>query len=311
MPREEAARGVAGDDVGVDGHLELVADGVAGLDAVDRLAVLGVRLAADVVRDAGRGHQVALVGGVDEHPAAVGLAAERPDRDDPRPLLRRRRSSRSSHSSTNGGNGYGTIFKISPTGVLTTLHAFCTLPPYCADGGQPWAPLVEGTDGNFYGATVEYGANHGGTIFKITPKGALTTLFSFCDHSSSCTDGYAPVAGLVEGNDGNFYGTTPRGGNNSCQPGYGCGTIFKISPNGALTTLHSFEGSDGIAPYGLLIQGTDGDFYGTTTGGGNVLLRRTPAVARSLELKLEVLSHRCIPSAFSPAVPMGAPPQLD
>jgi uncharacterized repeat protein (TIGR03803 family) len=171
-------------------------------------------------------------------------------------------------TTTNGGAyGFGTVFKITPRGRLTTLHSFCPQPPYCVDGGQPWAGLIQGSDGNFYGTTVEYGVNHGGTVFKISPMGALTTLFSFCD-LSDCTDGYAPAASLVQATDGNLYGVTPRGGDNSCNSGLGCGTIFSMTPAGKLTTLHRFEKSDGYFPDSELIQGSDGDLYGTTSYGG-------------------------------------------
>lgn len=170
-------------------------------------------------------------------------------------------------TTTNGGNGFGTVFKITRNGLLTTLHTFCAQPPNCEDGGQPWAALIQGTDGKFYGTAVEYGVNHGGTVFKISKEGTLTALFSFCDQSN-CTNGYAPWAGLVQAADGNFYGTTFRGGDDSCLPGYGCGTVFRISPTGILTTLHRFDDSDGRFPSAGLLEATDGNLYGTTTTDG-------------------------------------------
>jgi len=103
----------------------------------------------------------------------------------------------------------------------------------------------------------------------MTPEGALTTLYSFCSQSR-CADGANPVAGLVQGTDGNFYGTTIVGGTGPC-PGMltpGCGTVFRITPQGALTTVHSFEGTDGTAPAGGLMQATSGLFYGTASMGG-------------------------------------------
>jgi uncharacterized repeat protein (TIGR03803 family) len=99
----------------------------------------------------------------------------------------------------------GTVFKITPGGTLTTLYSFCSQSG-CADGIQPEAGLVQGTDGNFYGTTAFGGANAEGTVFKITPGGTLTTLYSFCSQSG-CTDGIEPEAGLVQAG-GNFYGTT-------------------------------------------------------------------------------------------------------
>jgi len=168
-----------------------------------------------------------------------------------------------------GGTNYGcgTLFKITPGGMLTTLYNFCTQ-SRCADGQEPGG-LVQGTDGNLYGTT-SAGGNAAcgggcGTIFKITKTGTLTTL-----HSFDLTDGDNPSAGLIQAGDGNFYGVTYSGGanNRSCSPGT-CGTVFKMTPTGTLTTLHSFDYTDGANPGAPLIQASDGNFYGTTGGGGN------------------------------------------
>jgi uncharacterized repeat protein (TIGR03803 family) len=156
------------------------------------------------------------------------------------------------------GYGYGTVFEITQGGTLTTLHTFCS-ESNCADGTEPYAGLVQGTDGNFYGTTST-------TVFKITPAGTLTTLYTFCSQTG-CTDGSEPFAGLIEAADGNLYGTTYYGGtHNTCNEG--CGTVFKITPGGRLTTLHSFDSADGAYPYAALIQATDRNLYGTTSGGG-------------------------------------------
>jgi uncharacterized repeat protein (TIGR03803 family) len=170
----------------------------------------------------------------------------------------------------------GNVFKITPSGVLTNLHTFCTQAG-CPDGAYPTG-LVQGTDGNFYGTTegggyrsCPFGNGYGcGTVFKISPSGTLTTLYNFCmqEGGSRCPDGFLPGAGLVQGTDGNFYGTTEIGGDSSCPGVYGCGTIFQITPSGTLTTLHSFAGMDGAGPVAILIQATNGRFYGTTPGGG-------------------------------------------
>jgi len=167
-----------------------------------------------------------------------------------------------------GSTGCGTVFKISTGGTLTTLHSF-----QGNDGYQPYSRLVQASDGNFYGTTYNGGANCQqdlgcGTVFKITPSGTLTTLYSFCSQPN-CADGSSPGAGLMQAADGNFYGTTSTGGviNNQCS--FGCGTIFKISPSGALTTLHSFDYSDGGLPAAGLVQATDGNFYGTAASGGS------------------------------------------
>ena len=176
----------------------------------------------------------------------------------------------------NAGATAGTVFKIAPSGMLTTLYSFC-VQSGCTDGEGPSGALVQGTDGNFYGTT-NYGGTSGGpdgfgggTVFKITPNGTLTTLYTFCV-PSGCTDGASPSGGLVQATNGYFYGTTVNGGaNTSCIDG-GCGTVFKITPNGTLTTLYSFCAQGGCAdggnPNGGLVQAANGDFYGTTSDGG-------------------------------------------
>jgi uncharacterized repeat protein (TIGR03803 family) len=158
----------------------------------------------------------------------------------------------------------GTVFKITRGGKPITLYSFC-IQSNCANGGAPGAGLLKATDGNFYGTTEVGGSNFGGTVFKMTPGGTLTTLYSFCTQSN-CADGSGPVAALIEAADGNFYGTTEVGGGGICMGG--CGTIFRISPTGTLTTLHRFDSTDGAYPYAPLVQAIDGFFYGTTQVGG-------------------------------------------
>jgi uncharacterized repeat protein (TIGR03803 family) len=153
----------------------------------------------------------------------------------------------------------GVVFKITPSGALTTLHSF----DLYTDGGGPVGGLVQANDGNFYGTTF-YGGSGGsgeGTVFKITASGTLTTL-----HVFAWGDGANPEAGLVQALDGNLYGTTSQGGVH-CGP-TGCGTVFKITLGGTLTTLHSFNGDDGQGPYAPLTPSVDRNFYGTTTAGG-------------------------------------------
>jgi uncharacterized repeat protein (TIGR03803 family) len=152
---------------------------------------------------------------------------------------------------------------MTATGTLTTLHSFCEQPS-CTDGNEPsW--LVQATDGDFYGITVQGGRHNAcsggcGTLFKITPAGKLSTLHSF---GGTASEGSRPYAGPVQGTGGNFYGTTMQGGSG------GAGTIFQYaytSGPGTLTTLHSFDGTDGVRPQAQIIQGTDGIFYSTTNG---------------------------------------------
>jgi uncharacterized repeat protein (TIGR03803 family) len=157
-----------------------------------------------------------------------------------------------------GTNNSGTVFKITAGGKLTTLYSFCSQSG-CTDGAYPYSGLVQATNGNFYGTTTLGGVNGHGTVFKITPSGKLTTL-----HSFDGTDGANPTAMLVQGTNGNLYGTT-CGLGPFCNGGYGGdGTVFKMTPSGKLTTLHSFDGTDGANPFAALVQGTDGNFYGAT-----------------------------------------------
>ena len=178
-----------------------------------------------------------------------------------------------------GANGnYGTIFKVTPTGALTTLYSFCALTD-CLDGELPTAGLVQGTDGNFYGTAQRGGTclenpcdpfENAGTIFKITPTGELTTLHYFCNQTN-CADGAEPSTALIQGTDGNFYGTTFGGGSDTS------GTTFKITPAGSFTLL---DGTGFFYPNGL-IQATDGNFYGTEINGGGdnsgAVFQMTPA----------------------------------
>jgi uncharacterized repeat protein (TIGR03803 family) len=201
-------------------------------------------------------------------------------------------------TSNGGANALGIVFKVTYGGTLTTLHSFCS-ETKCADGAQPLAGLIQGTDGNFYGTIWAGGTGRScfppasnvgsvvpaqsvtgcGTVFKINPGGELTTLYDFCAQGD-CADGYAPEVPLIEADDGSFYGTTSYGGITTGSCGVdGCGTIFKITPDGTLATLHSFHGTDGATPQAI-IQATDGNFYGTTflggTNGGGTVFRITP-----------------------------------
>jgi len=159
------------------------------------------------------------------------------------------------------------------TAIASPAQTFRSLVSFDGpNGGNPYAALIQGTDGNFYGTTTSNGANGVGTIFKITPAGTLTTLYDFCAQKN-CTDGSYPYPGLVQrSGDGNLYGTTSSGGaySSACS-GLGCGTVFKMSPDGKLTTLYSFNFRDGEGPNGL-VQGIDGNFYGTTAYGANICI---------------------------------------
>ena len=156
--------------------------------------------------------------------------------------------------------GCGAFFKMTPDGTLTTLYSFCSQ-TNCADGANPYSALIQATDGDFYGTAQGGGINNDGTIFKLTPQGALTLL-----HTFDFNDGAYPTSTLVRDAVGNFYGSAFAGGDE----GNGLGVVFKITPNGAFTVLHSFNGTDGSTPTGALVE-TDGKLFGTTSYGGNGL----------------------------------------
>jgi len=186
------------------------------------------------------------------------------------------------YGTANGGGNQsaGTVYKITTAGAFTQLYSFCSQPS-CADGGLPYAGLVMTANGNFYGSTsygglttqaCDTGINGCGTIFEITPTGGFTLL-----HTFTGPDGFSPYANMTLGSDGNLYGTTLYGGNQSaigCS-GIGCGTVFKITPSGKFSLLYAFSGgSDGQWPVGRLFQGINGNFYGTT---GSTIFEITPA----------------------------------
>jgi uncharacterized repeat protein (TIGR03803 family) len=169
------------------------------------------------------------------------------------------------YGTTYGGGeyGFGTVFRITPQGTLTSLHSFCAEgSEVCPDGQSPSGGLVRASNGDFYGTT----SLVGGTVYKMTPTGKLTTLVNFCTESP-CPDGTQPSAGLIQATDGNLYGATGYGGANGFS-----GTIFQLTLNGTLTTLYSFCTEpgcpDGSHPFTTLMQGHDGDLYGTTYYGG-------------------------------------------
>src|SRR6266436_3707089 len=149
-----------------------------------------------------------------------------------------------------GPRGSGTVFRVTPAGVLTTL---------VSDQQNPAAGLVVGNDGLLYGMTSAGGAFGGfGTVFKMTTNGALTTIAVL-----SGVNGENPQSGLVLARDGNFYGTSPQGGTNSV------GNVFRVTPAGVVTSLVSFDSSSlGGGPSAGLALGPDGNLYGITAFGG-------------------------------------------
>jgi len=179
---------------------------------------------------------------------------------------------------TNCGVGCGTVFELSRQGKYTVLHSFCS-ETNCSDGNSPGLTLVQASNGNVYGITFCGGVGStsqncpegAGTLFKITPAGNLTTLYSFCSEAN-CADGGEPSAGLVIGPNESLYGTTFIGGSSSH------GTLFAFSAAGKFTVLHNFTiGEEGLIT--LMLAG-DGSLYGTTSdgyNGGGKIFRLSPS----------------------------------
>jgi uncharacterized repeat protein (TIGR03803 family) len=156
------------------------------------------------------------------------------------------------HDARADGGGSGTVFEMTPAGKVTFIYEFDK-----THGAGPIGPVIQGTDGNFYGTTSEGGTNGFGVVFKVTPAGVLTVL-----HDFNGTDGETPDGGLVQANDGNFYGVASAGGT------LGFGTIFKMTSTGTFTVLYNFENTYGATPEVTLFQHTNGILYGDTDRGG-------------------------------------------
>jgi len=156
--------------------------------------------------------------------------------------------------------GCGTIFRMAPDGTVTVLYRFTGH----SDGYTP-SSLIQASDGSFYGTAADGGGpSYSGTVFHLTPDGVFTTIYTF----TGGTDGQTPM-GIIQGRDGNLYGTTLNGGIEDQGNSYGDGTVFKLTPAGDFTVLHAFDFYDGTGPTSSVIQGADGNFYGTTRQGGN------------------------------------------
>src|SRR5207245_2260350 len=155
-----------------------------------------------------------------------------------------------------GARDVGTVFKLSADGSsVSLLHSFTS-----SDGYNPYGGLVQGADGAFYGTTFQGGPAGAGTVFKVLANGSFSILHSF---AGGTRDGAHPNAGLVQGKDGDLYGTTLSGGAS------GAGTVFRVSADGLFfSLLQSLDANSGFSPRAALVQSTDGAFYGTTYQGG-------------------------------------------
>ncbi len=171
------------------------------------------------------------------------------------------------------GTNCGTIFRMSQSGEVTTLHSFGQTSD---DGSQPTGPLLIARDGNLYGTTTNGGscftetqANYCGTVFRISRSGTYRVMHRF--GTSLAGDGIAPQGPLIQGTDGQFYGTTASGGAGICGHSYGCGTVYRMNSSGDVVLLHAFALTgrvDGYGPGPFLLQGKDGSLYGVTGSGG-------------------------------------------
>ena len=189
-------------------------------------------------------------------------------------------------------DGCGTVFKIAPDGTETTLYTFCPL-ANCTDGANPRAGLIMDGAGNLYGTTYVGGANPNcnggrvtgcGTVFKVSPGGTETVLYSFCSQAN-CSDGSEPWGGsLIFDGSGDLYGTTTGGGvGTGCGGEGGCGAVFRLAPDGTETVLYSFcasgNCSGGDFPLAGLIMDGAGNLYGTTAdahGAAGVVFELAP-----------------------------------
>lgn len=166
------------------------------------------------------------------------------------------------------GVGLGTLFSLTTDGALTTLHTFTG-----ADGRSPNNGLIQASDGSFYGTTWRGESGDQGVVYKMGVDGNLTSLYTF----PGGIGGANPTSGVIQGSDGNLYGTAYNGGVNNA------GMIFQLTLDGSFTGVHSFDGTDGANPFAALLQASDGNFYGTTTreGGfgqvGGTVFQMTPS----------------------------------
>ena len=206
-------------------------------------------------------------------------------------------------------NTLGTVFRITTNGVLTPLYYF----DGNINGGFPQGGLVQASDGNLYGTTEVGGVPNwyaltGGTVFRITTNGTLTSLYAF----TGGPDGGNPLANLVQASDGNLYGTTFYGGNTNLNNGWGYGTLFSITTNGVFTSLYAFTGAgDGGNPVGGLVQASDGKLYGTTEYGGTNGYGAIFSLLVSVPLNTQLNGRTMVLTWSNPAFYLQAAPTLD
>ena len=190
-----------------------------------------------------------------------------------------RDSSGNLYGTTNAGGGsdaYGTVFQVTPGGAETVLHSFAGSP---SDGAYPqFGSLTLDAAGNLYGTTYSGGEFGWGAVYKLTPTGTETVLYSFCANSSNgCPDGSEPYGGMALDSAGNLYGTAYSGGTQRA------GVVFKLTPRGTESVLHDFGAfGDGSSPTGNLTRDASGNLYGTTGGASGTVFKVTATGTESV-----------------------------
>ena len=210
-----------------------------------------------------------------------------------------------------GAHGQGAIFQVTPAGVVNTIYNFCavTSNSICTDGAGP-SVVIEGADGALYGTTSSGGSGqqnsfnsqYGGTIFRLTAGGALTTLYNFCsvpDGSNNCLDGVSPNSPPYLGSDGNLYGVTTLGG-----PSGGQGTAYQLV-SGTLYVLADFcpDPSSGCSPNGPVqpkasfVQAEDGSYWSAATLYGEASMNYDGAFFKLTDPNGQISPVQLTPSA--------------
>jgi uncharacterized repeat protein (TIGR03803 family) len=193
----------------------------------------------------------------------------------------------------------GVVYKVTPFGHETVLYNFCSL-ANCADGGTPLAGLTFDSEGNLYGVTSAGGAHSAGVVYKLTPSGQITVLYTFCS-LANCADGSDPVGSLIFDSEGNLYGATNVGG------AHGAGVVYELSASGSETVLYDFcsleDCADGSGPRSGVISDSDGNLYGTTQyGGENVTSNKPKKTGNGLVYKVGTSGNETVLYSFGGAV---------
>jgi uncharacterized repeat protein (TIGR03803 family) len=209
------------------------------------------------------------------------------------------------------GDGCGVAYKVTLSGTATVLYSFTG----GTDGAYPAASPIVDASGNLYG-TATVGGNLScplnidgtgcGTVWKLDTSGNFSVLYAF----TGTTDGAAPYAGLVMDSSANLYGAAAGGGNLSCAPPNGCGTIFEINFSGNFSVLYSFAGgaNDGAFPRAALVLDSAGNMYGTTEEGGDLSCSVGAPDGCGVVFKLTASGSETILHAFAGGTTDGAQP---